>query len=240
MPSSASPFATASTIWAGPFCVFIFAFTASPTPSFSNARRTWAPAALSGTEATDCAFRSVALSASGRADVGLLRPRPDRDAEPHARHVEGRPRRATGARRIVPEHLPRNDGEVEWATGRREADQLGGGAEADDELVAGGALELRSEVPHRPGDAAAGEDLELGSPQAAGRRQDKRHAQERAGHAARKSVHAALPQASALTRRLDLSRKPERCSMSLEADQRTHLRRRLAQLAPRRRDRAGR
>jgi hypothetical protein len=80
----------------------------------------------------------------GRADVGLLRARADRDAEPDAGDVGGRPFHEPGLGGGIGEHLARGNGKVEWLAAGGELDQLGRGAELEDDLVARGALELRA------------------------------------------------------------------------------------------------
>jgi len=116
-------------------------------PSFSNTRGEQIAGRAFRFDAMDCAWKRL-LQRFGRADVWLGSARADRNAEAHSGNA-----RLSGCelrtRRGILHHIDRNDRKVEGAAGRRHLDQLRRGAEANDELMAGGALELRSELPQR-------------------------------------------------------------------------------------------
>jgi hypothetical protein len=141
----------------------VFALTASAMPRRSNARRTWAPAALAGTGGDGLRLEQRLFHRVGRADVGLRGAGADGDAEADARDLRRRAGHELGLRAGVLEHLLRDHAGVERVAARGLLDQLGRGAEEERELMAGGALEARAELAHRAGDSAARQDRELGS-----------------------------------------------------------------------------
>src|SRR2546428_4914690 len=126
-PSSASPLATASTICAGAVCTLVLAFIASLMPRLSNTRKTWAPAALAGMVATDCALSNVCFSASDVLMSGFGSTRANCNTEADASNVgcwSGREPSPSGG---VLEHLARDDTKVKRSAGREQLDQFGGG-----------------------------------------------------------------------------------------------------------------
>jgi hypothetical protein len=91
-------------------------------------------------------FQQRLLQRFGQINVGGFGA-PERNATPRpARDVGGRAGHQLRLRGGVLEHLARNDGNVERVAACRQFDQLGGGTEAKDKLVAGGALELCAEL----------------------------------------------------------------------------------------------
>ena len=111
--------------------------------------------------AIDCALSSVCLQRVGRADVGLGRARAHRDAEADAGDVGRRPGREPGLGAASLEHLARVTARSNGSPPVASLISSGVVPNWNDELVAGGALELRAELSQRAGDAAACQDLEL-------------------------------------------------------------------------------
>src|SRR6266581_4173970 len=135
--------------------------SASPLARRSNTRKTWAPAALYGGDGLRLEQRL--LQSFGRADVGLGGTRADCDTEADASNVGCRPGRELRLSGGVLEHLPMDNTQVERAASRGQLDQFGGGTEAKNKLMAGGALKLRAELFQRARHAAARQDLEFSS-----------------------------------------------------------------------------
>jgi hypothetical protein len=87
-----------------------------------------------------------------------------------------------------PENICRHDDEVEGRARRDQLDDVGRGIEVNDEVMAGGAFELRADFAERAGHRTARNDLEFGGLQVSHGRHDQRKAQHR-GDSERKPFH---------------------------------------------------
>ena len=92
-----------------------------------------------------------------RADVGLGRAGAYDDAVADPGDIDGGAGGEAGLGGGVLEDIDGHHGEVERRARGGLLDQVGGGIEVNDELVAGGALELRAEFVQPPGRGAAGQ-----------------------------------------------------------------------------------
>src|ERR1700716_695961 len=111
-----------------------------------------------------------------RTYVGLRSAGPNNDAVADAGDIDGRPGDEAGLRGGVLENIDRHHSQVEWCTRCGLLDQVGSGIEVNDELMAGGALELRAKFVQRTGHGAASQNLQFSGLKISHRRHDQRKA----------------------------------------------------------------
>src|SRR5260370_23585872 len=85
------------------------------------------------------------------------------DAVTYTGDIDDRPGHEVALRGRVLEDIDRHDDGIEWRAGIDARDDVRRGIEVDRKPVAGGLLELRSELPKQAGKRAACDQLEFGS-----------------------------------------------------------------------------